>query len=509
MAEAGSKQSRSAYLVFFAAEAIYIMAIAGRSSFGVAGLYAMDRFAINASTLSLFTVIQLAVYSGAQIPVGLLLDRIGVRKVLVSGAVIMAAGQIVLGLTTSLHVALAARILIGLGDATAFSSVLRLIPVWFTPFAAPLMTQMTGMLGQIGQIISSIPFAFVLGQFGWSPAFVGLGTVAGLVSIIGLVWVRNSPTDSGQQVRRVDPQEQGQSARDVMREPGTWLGFWTHFTCGFPATVFLLLWGTPFLQISQGLSAGTAAGLLILPPLAGAVVGPVIGRMTGAHPLRRSWLVYGSVGLCVATWIPLLVMDSALPLWYLALFCALLSIPSSASSIAFDFVRTSVDVRRIGTGNGLANMGGFSASLIISWVIGRILDQLAPGGDYSRDDFQIAMASQVIFIVIGLIGIAYFKNKVRKKMMQQGIIVPPLREVWERYHPAATVLDSRTTTYEAAVEASSMELAAALAADTVIEAENAAQVKAVSDGYGHDDAAGAAPHTVGLPEESGTSVDHN
>ena len=66
-----------AVFVWLMAVAVYAVAVAGRTSFGVAGLTAIDHFEINATTLSLFTVVQVGVYAAAQIPVGLLLDKYG------------------------------------------------------------------------------------------------------------------------------------------------------------------------------------------------------------------------------------------------------------------------------------------------------------------------------------------------------------------------------------------------------------------------------------------------
>ena len=122
-----------AIFVWLMAVAVYAVAVAGRTSFGVAGLVAIDRFDINAATLSLFTVVQVGVYAAAQIPVGVLLDKYGPRIMLGSGALILAVGQIGMALSDTVGLALAARVLVGLGDATAFTSVIRIVPSWFSP----------------------------------------------------------------------------------------------------------------------------------------------------------------------------------------------------------------------------------------------------------------------------------------------------------------------------------------------------------------------------------------
>ncbi|MFM5968374.1 MAG: MFS transporter, partial [Micrococcales bacterium] len=85
---------RSATLVSIAAVSSYFIAVAERSSLGVAALEASQRFDVTAAQLSSLTVMQLMVYAAMQIPVGVLLDRYGSRMLIVAGALLMAVGQV-------------------------------------------------------------------------------------------------------------------------------------------------------------------------------------------------------------------------------------------------------------------------------------------------------------------------------------------------------------------------------------------------------------------------------
>ena len=78
---------RRAWVIWCVALSVYVLAVFHRSSLGVAGLLAQDRFGISATQLSFFTVLQLVVYAGLQIPIGVLLDRYGSRVLLLTGLV--------------------------------------------------------------------------------------------------------------------------------------------------------------------------------------------------------------------------------------------------------------------------------------------------------------------------------------------------------------------------------------------------------------------------------------
>jgi MFS family permease len=125
--------SRKTLLMWSVGLVAYVAAVFHRASLGVAGVEASQRFGVGASLLALLSVAQLAVYAAMQIPAGVLLDRLGSRRLLTAGAIIMGGGQLLFGLATDVRLAIAARILIGLGDALTFISVIRVVATWFPP----------------------------------------------------------------------------------------------------------------------------------------------------------------------------------------------------------------------------------------------------------------------------------------------------------------------------------------------------------------------------------------
>src|SRR4051812_8818919 len=96
-----------------------------RTTIGVAGVAATDRFHSSASVLSTLAVVQLVVYAAMQIPVGVLIDRVGSRRLMVVGTALMIAGQVTVAFAPTIGVAILGRILVGAGDATIFTSLMR------------------------------------------------------------------------------------------------------------------------------------------------------------------------------------------------------------------------------------------------------------------------------------------------------------------------------------------------------------------------------------------------
>lgn len=423
---------KRAWLVWGVGVFAYLVAITHRTSFGVAGLAATERFNASASALSAFTVIQLVVYAGLQIPVGVLVDRFGPRIMIATGAALMALGQLQLAAATTVPAGVVGRIFVGAGDAMTFIAVLRLIPLWFPVLRVPVLTQMTGQLGQFGQLISIAPFSFVLRAAGWSTAFVGLAALGVLACVLAVSLLRDAPPGAQGHLSKRSLKETGGDLGTAWRQPGTRLGLWSHFATQFSGTVFVLTWGYPFLVSGQGLTPGTASVLLSLFVVVGIVCGPFLGSWVGRHPLRRSTMVLTVAFAIVGAWAAVLLWPGQSPLWLLVLLVLVLAIGGPASMIAFDFARTFNPSHRIGTATGIVNVGGFFAALVTMYVVGLILDLLNgaesfSGGLYSLDAFRIAFSFQFLVLGTGIFAVIASRGKVRAIMAQQGESIPPLR----------------------------------------------------------------------------------
>ncbi|MFD4918400.1 nitrate/nitrite transporter [Streptomyces virginiae] len=392
---------RKAVAVWGIGVAVYFVAVIFRTSLGVAGLDAADRFHVNASALATFSLLQLLVYAGMQIPVGLMVDRLGTKKVLTLGAVLFTVGQLGFALSPSYGMALAARALLGCGDAMTFISVLRLGTRWFPARRGPLMAQLAGLVGMAGNLVSTLVLAPVLHGVGWTAAFAG-SAVAGLVVLVPLVlFLRDHPEGHGPA-----PRTAGASGGFVRRqireswaEPGTRLGLWVHFTTQFPAMVFLLLWGMPFLVEAQGLSRTTAGGLLTLVVASNMALGLVYGQIVGRRQSARIPLALGTVGLTALLWAAVLGHpgDRA-PMWLLVTLCLVLGGCGPASMIGFDFARPANPAERQGTASGITNMGGFLASMTTLLTVGILLDA-------TGDNYRIAFSTVFVLEAVGVLNI--------------------------------------------------------------------------------------------------------
>jgi sugar phosphate permease len=410
---------RRAWAVWAAAIAVYVLAVFHRTSLGVAGLEAAHRFGVSSSQLSTFTILQVLVYAAMQLPVGALLDRFGSKRLLAVGLTMLTGAQLGFAFVHSFPAALACRVLLGMGDAMVFISVLRLVAVWFSSRRTPMVTQLTGLFGQLGALAAAGPLAAALDRFGWTPSYTVAASIGVLTGIALVVLVRDSPyADHHREDLRM--RALARALREAWLVPGTRLGLWSHFTAQFAANMFTMLWGFPFLVAGEGLSPGTASTLLMVMVATTMTTSPLVGSLTMRYPFSRSTLVLWIVGGAVAAWTAVLLWPGPAPLWLLVLLVVVIAVGGPGSMIGFDLARTFNPPTRLGSASGIVNTGGFVATLTAVALVGVVLDRVAPAGPstWDLDAFRAAMAVQYPVWALGVVQVLRYRHRARRAALE-------------------------------------------------------------------------------------------
>ncbi|GAB3765802.1 sugar phosphate permease [Nocardioides ginsengisegetis] len=407
---------KGAFVVWLVGLLVYLLAVFHRSSLAVAGLAATERFDISASQLATFTMLQLLVYAAMQIPVGLMVDRFGPRRVMLTGTLLMTAAQTGFALAETYPEALVARLFVGMGDAMTFICVLRLIATWFAVTRIPLITQLTGTLGQLGGVLAAVPMTWALGHVGWTRAYLSTASLGIVLAVAVLLLLRDSPAERSRRGPALSLPAVRKSLAASWALPGTRLGFWIHFSTQFSSTALALLWGYPFFVRGEGLSPNAAGGLLTCLVVSVMLVGPALGWLIGLHPWHRSSMALTIVGAIVVAWTVVLLWPGDAPLPVLVLLVFVVGVGGPASMIGFDVARTSNPPHRLASASGIINQGGFTASLLLVVSIGVILDWRTPGGgtDYTPEAFRWAMSAQYVLWAVGLTQVWRYRKRARR-----------------------------------------------------------------------------------------------
>ena len=188
-----------------------------------------------------------------------------------------------------------------------------------------------------------------------------------------------------------------------------------------------MIWGVPYLTEAQGVSAGTVSLLLTTSVATAIASGFIVGVLTGRYPNRRSWMVLAIMVSNAIMWAIVLALPGPAPVWLLFVLVVAISVGGPGSAIGFDYARTFNPSVALGTAQGMVNIGGFLASLLVMQAMGLILNAL---GGYSFDNFRIAWLTQYVVWAVAITAVVIYRGRTRR---DAGMVPRTMREVLDRH----------------------------------------------------------------------------
>ena len=410
----GRPPLRLAWLVWGVGAGAYLVAMLHRMALGVAGTDAAERFGVAVGALGVFTSLQLVLYLVMQIPAGLLADRFGPRRTLAIGLGVMAAGELTFAVAHSMGLALVGRGLVGIGDALTFLNVLRLAHAWVPSRLQPMLAALTGFAGALGQLVSTVPLEASLGALHWTGTFVLLGGLTAVLVLLPLTLVRDAPDAppaghaSEDETGAGGHEGIGRTLAAAWRRPATRQGFFLHMGALAPFLLISAVWGVPYMTGAQGMDRATAAGYLLAGAVAFTLSGPFVAFVVGPRArAQRAAALALPAGTTVA-WAVLLTWPGAVvPRGVLLVALLVTGFGAGGAMLAFEISRRAAPSASSGSAAALVNCGGFSAAVVGSLLIGRLLD----AGDGGPVATQHALLPVLAIAAIGLVGGALTRDE--------------------------------------------------------------------------------------------------
>lgn len=190
-----NKTMRAAYLAWFSIALFYLYQYTLRVSPNVLVEELRSAYAINANEFATLGSLYLFAYAILQVPLGIIVDRVGVKKVVVFSIFSCVIGSLLFTSTNHFFVAQISRIMIGAGSASAFMCSLKFVADHFPPGKRGLLMGLTLALGTAGSLITAKSIEFVNEFFTWRDIMAisaGLGMV---VYLMILFFVKDASED--------------------------------------------------------------------------------------------------------------------------------------------------------------------------------------------------------------------------------------------------------------------------------------------------------------------------
>lgn len=376
----------------------------------------MRAFSITAGQLGLLSACYFYGYAPMQLPVGLLMDRFGARKLLFFASCICGIGGILFGSAGAVLPAAFGRFLMGIGSAFAFIGMIYVCSHWFPKKQLALLVGIGNSIGMLGAVGASGPFIFIVNILGWRWSLNALG-VGGMVLALCLFFFlrHDHPTE----IRKGEIKKASRHLVNNLKIVCTNYRAWINAIIGLlfymTTAAFASLWGVPFLEKNYALSTETA-GLMISMIFVGWIIGgPLIGWISDRIK-RRKPLLYISVSCTLFSLLPILYLSS-LPIWMIFALLLLVGFFSSGQLLVFSIAIEVNPIEVKGTSIAFTNFITAVGSSLMQPLLGWLLDARWQGmmqdgaRFYQLSNYRFAMTSFPITLLLALLLLFFLKDR--------------------------------------------------------------------------------------------------
>ena len=329
----------------------------------------------------------------AQIPVGMLFDRIGPRRTVGLLSVLAIAGALLHAVAHDGTTLIAARTLLGFGSAASFMSAVLLISRWFPRERLATALSWNFALSQIGILLAATPLAWVAATLGWRWAFAGAAVATAVVAVAFHLAVRDDPP--GAEPQRRSPEALRSTLAGIVRvwripDLGRILAM--HLFAYAAMITVLGLWAGPYLADVHGLDAVARGNVLLAMGVAQAIGVLCVGPLDRLFNTRK-WVIVGGAGATLAV-LGALALISHPPTWLaVGLLVALCGV-STYSVVIVTHGRSLFPDDLAGRGVTTVNLAQVTGSAVLPVVTGAVLGWAS--ADRSEAGYRL------VFAVIGL-----------------------------------------------------------------------------------------------------------
>ena len=183
------------------------------------------------------------IYTGIQIPVGLLFDQFSTRHLMAVNSAICALGCLIFAISTHYHGLFIGRIFMGAGSAFAFVGISHLLREHFPLNQFAYMIGLSDTLGFLVTVLGMIALGYMVSQWGWRGFMFGAAVVGFIISLLCWFFIPPKPSTT------IKKDSFFQKIWSIVKNPLTWINGWFSGLGFTVITVFGAMWAVPFIQI--------------------------------------------------------------------------------------------------------------------------------------------------------------------------------------------------------------------------------------------------------------------
>ncbi len=411
-----SKSSVLKWTIWILAAVFYFYEFLLRISPSVMVPELMASFGITASTVGVLSAFYLYAYAPMQLPVGIMMDRYGIKTILSSASILCGIGALFFSWSASLTGASFGRLLIGAGSSFAFVAMLYISSHWFPASKRAFLIGLANSVAMLGASAGAGPLTTAIHSFGWQGTISAFGFF-GIALGIAVYFVLDGDRRDAKIEKETAHLETRlfSSLKQVATKKALWINALAALFFYMTTTAFAGLWGLSFVQSAYGVSkevAGYAMSMVFAGWLVG---GPITGFASDWMGNRTTAIRIGVLG-ALASLIPVLYFTQiSIYAVYSLLF--LVGFFSSAELLSFTLAIESTSLGARATAAAFTNFLVSCGDAAVQPLVGFLLDRNWSGEMvdgiriYAAQDYQTALSCLPVALGIAFLLLFFLKSE--------------------------------------------------------------------------------------------------
>ena len=363
----------------------------------------MRDFGVNATAIGNLVAIYFWVYALMQIPVGVIVDRFGAKKALLTATFTCALGCLLFAEASQFWQIQTGRFFIGLGSAFAAVCCMKIATIWFKPKRFALLTGIMVTIGMLGAMSGEAPLALLIGKLHWQKSIMLFAGIGAVLFVLIFIIIKDKAAPTKLNVSR-DALLNG--LKNVVLHKQNWF-IACYGGLMFAPTLIFSVWGVPYYMALYGFTKSVAAGIVSVLFIGWMVGSPLSGWLSDYIGKRKPIMLVSSVGTFFAITAAIFIPNLDKTLLIILMFA--FGLFSSGFLMSFATIKENNAHAHSGAALGFMNTINSLGGAAIQPIVGVILDCIWQGEFnagirfYSVGSYHIALAIIPVLVLISLL----------------------------------------------------------------------------------------------------------
>ena len=355
------------------------------------------------SVLGLMSGMYFYSYAAAQIPAGIMLDKIGTRKTLTILGIIASCGNLIFSFSSTVSILALGRGLIGFGVGGFYISALTTLVLSFNPKRYATLTGTLTSIGHLGGVVAASPLALLTLSLGWREAFLIIFLFMFLFVAVAWFTIKDSEDKLLKGKRSIS-----KDFRKILSNSQLLKLMPVPFFVYGCFVSFQGLWAGPFLMDVYGMSKANASLFFLFISIGFMVAFPLAGIISDKVNRKKPVLLTGIL-LSLLYWLLMAIFGATLDSYQLLALLTFLGISYGITCIFLTIPATMFPLEIAGSAIASLNIFNFIGGGFFQYLMGFIIDSTHQAGN-EFFSYQIIFIVCTLGVLFSLVGVILFKE---------------------------------------------------------------------------------------------------